>query len=143
MSVAEGFFDSNVILYLISGDIAKADTAETLIARGGHISVQVLNEFVAVARRKQRLAWPEIDEILGTVREVCRVHALDVESHDKARAIAERYGFSFYDSLIVASALGAGCTVLYTEDLQSDQRIDHTLLVRNPFIATGGRSAPV
>ena len=60
------FFDTNILLYLISEDITKADRAETLLALGGVISVQVLNEFAAVALRKQAVNFTELRQILAT-----------------------------------------------------------------------------
>jgi predicted nucleic acid-binding protein len=127
------FFDTNVLLYLISGNTAKADLAEASLAEGGHVSVQVLNEFTTVARRKAGLTWSAIDEVLGSVRQVCTVHPLSVETHDRGRAIAERYGLSFYDALIVAAALLADCRVLFSEDLQEGQRFEGGLTVQNPL----------
>ena len=133
--MTEAFFDTTVLLYLVSADSGKADIAETTIAGGGHLSVQVLNEFVSVARRKAGLDWREIDEVLGSVRQMCRVHPLTVETHDAARGLAQRHGLSIYDASIVASALLAGCDVLFSEDLQDGQRFDRALQVRNPFRA--------
>jgi predicted nucleic acid-binding protein len=133
MSGTEAFFDTNVLLYLLSGDAAKADRAEALLAEGGAISVQVLNEFAAVASRKLGLTWPEIREVLDTARALCRVEPLTVATHELGVAICERYGFSLYDSMIVAAALLADCSVLWTEDLQDGQRIDGRLTVKNPF----------
>jgi predicted nucleic acid-binding protein len=133
MSDAEAFFDTSVVLYLLSDDARKADRAEELIAKSGAVSVQVLNEFAAVARRKLALSLHEIREILGTVRTLCVTHALTEEGHDLGLEIADRHGFSLYDSMIVASALLAGCKTLYTEDLQHRQVIDKRLTVINPF----------
>ena len=136
MSATDAFFDTNVLLYLLSEDAAKADRAEDLLADGGVISVQVLNEFAAVASRKLGLAWPEIREVLGTAQSLCRVEPLTMATHERGLAIAERYGFSVYDSLIVAAALLAGCGVLWTEDLQDGQHIEDQLTVKNPFAAS-------
>ncbi|MCF7983599.1 MAG: PIN domain-containing protein [Thiohalocapsa sp.] len=133
MSGTEAFFDTDVLLYLLSGDAAKADRAEALLAEGGAISVQVLNEFAAVASRKLGLTWPEIRELLDTARALCRVEPLTVATHARGLAICERYGFSLYDSMIVAAALLADCSVLWTEDLQDGQRIEDRLLVKNSF----------
>ena len=133
MPGADVFFDTNVLLYLASSDAAKADRAEALLADGGHVSVQVLNEFTSVAVRKRAMTWEAITEILGVVRAVCHVHSLTLETHDRACVVAQRYGLSFYDSLIIASALLAGCGVVYSEDLHAGQRIDRRLTVRNPF----------
>jgi predicted nucleic acid-binding protein len=135
MSAAEDFFDTNLLLYLLSADAAKAGRAEALLAQGGTISVQVLNEFVAVASRKLRLSWPEIREVLGPIRAVCSVNPVTTEVHERALQVAERYGFSIYDALIVAAALMAGCKTLYSEDMQHGQVIERRLRVCNPFVA--------
>lgn len=132
--MAEIFVDTNVLLYLVSADSRKAAIAEAALADGtGHVSVQVLNEFVAVSRRKARLNWDEIDEVVSTVREVCQVHPLGLETHDAARALARKHQLGIYDASIVASALLAGCDVLCSEDFQHGQRFGGVLRVRNPF----------
>jgi predicted nucleic acid-binding protein len=142
MPATDVFFDTNVLLYLVSSDVAKADKAETLLADGGHISVQVLNEFASVASRKRALTWEAITDLLSVVRAICHVHPLTLETHDRACDIARRYGFSFHDSLIVASALLADCSAVYSEDLQAGQRIDRRLTVRNPFASRKSGSDP-
>ncbi len=133
MGSADVFFDTNVVLYLLSANAAKADRAEELLAIGGTISVQVLNEFVSVASRKLRMTWPEIREVLAQVRAVCPVQSMTADTHDRALQIAERYKLSFYDALIIASALLAGCTKLYSEEMQDGQVIERKLRIRNPF----------
>jgi len=135
VSGADAFFDTSVLLYLLSQDAAKADRVEALLAEHGTISVQVLNEFAAVAIRKLKMPLPEIREVLDTIRAVCDVVPVTVQTHDRALAIVERYGFSLYDSLLIAAALIAGSKRLYCEDLQHDQLIDRQLRVVNPFIA--------
>jgi predicted nucleic acid-binding protein len=126
------FFDTNIPLYLLSGDADKAARAEDLLAEGGAISVQVLNEFVAVALRKHRAPWPAIDELLSALKLLCRVEPLSVPVHERALAIARRYKLHVHDACIAASAIEAGCTTLYTEDLQHGQRID-SLTIVDPF----------
>jgi len=134
MRAAEAFLDTNVLVYLVSGDAARANAAEALLARGGHhVSVQVLNEFASVGRRKAGLSWDDIAEVVGVVRRACTVHALTERTHERACEAARRHGFEFYDASIVASALLAGCRVLYSEDFNPGQRIDGQLVVRNPF----------
>lgn len=133
MSATESFFDTSVLLYLLSAEPKKADRVEELLAHRGVISVQVLNEFTAVATRKLGLSFAEIREVLGTVRTICDTHPLEIEHHDRGIEIAERYRFSLYDSIIIASALIAGCKTLYSEDLQHKQIIDKQLTVINPF----------
>jgi predicted nucleic acid-binding protein len=135
MSAVDAFFDTSVLLYLLSTNAAKADRVEELLAARGTISVQVLNEFAAVSLRKLRMPLPEVKEILETVRAVCDVVPLTIETHDRALAIVARYGFSLYDSLLIAAALIAGSERLYSEELQHGQVIDRQLRVVNPFVS--------
>lgn len=138
MSATEIFFDTNVVLYLLSADAAKADRAEDLLSIGGTISVQVLNEFSAVASRKLRMPWPEIRDVLGQIRAVCSIEPLTEKTHERGLHIAERYGISLYDAMIVASALLAGCVTLYSEDMQHGQIFDKQLTILNPFARSQG-----
>jgi predicted nucleic acid-binding protein len=133
MSAAETFFDTNVLLYLLSADQRKADRSEALLADGGHLSVQVLNEFASVATRKLKMPWKDVREVLATIRSVCTTHALTLDTHDRALSLAERYQLSFYDALIVATALLADCTVLYSQDLQHCQIIEQKA-IHDPFL---------
>ena len=133
MSAGEDFFDTNVVLYLLSADTAKADRAEELLALGGTISVQVLNEFAAVASRKLRMSWTEIREVLAQVRAVCAVEPLTLETHERALRIAVRYRLSIYDALIVAAALLAKCQTLHSEDMQDGQVVERQLTIWNRF----------
>jgi predicted nucleic acid-binding protein len=135
MSAADRvFIDTNVIVYLLSADRTKADRAEAVLAAGGVVSVQVLNEFVAVARRKLALDWPDVREVLTAVRANCEVAALTAAIHDRALAIAEAAGLHIYDAAIIAAAAENGCTTLCSEDLSHGQRIDGVRIV-NPFRA--------
>ena len=133
MSGADSFFDTSVLLYLLSDDTVRADRIETLLSARGVISVQVLNEFAVVAQRKLKMPLNEVREILGTIRAVCAVEPITVESHDRGLAVFERYRFSLYDSMLVATALISGAKILYSGDLQNGQIIDRQLRVTNPF----------
>lgn len=126
------FFDTNVPLYLLSADTLRCARAVDLLAEGGTISVQVLNEFAAVARRKHAAPWAAIEDSLASLKRVCRVVPLTLIMHERAVAIARRFGWHVYDATIVASAIEAGCSILYTQDLQHGQRIDG-LTVLDPF----------
>lgn len=132
--MARAFYDSNTLLYLISSDNAKADQIEALLVGGGVISVQVLNEFTAVARRKFSLPWSEIEIALDPVREAFEVEVLTPETYDLAVTVAERFRYTIYDSLIIAAALIAGCDTLYSEDMQHGQVIADRLTILNPFL---------
>ncbi|WP_454883006.1 PIN domain-containing protein [Sphingomonas oryzagri] len=127
------FLDTNVILYLLSPDEAKADRAEQLLRDGPTISVQVLNEIASVGRRKLKLDWRELDEILALVRGLAQVTPLGIDTHQSGIGLARRYNFSVYDSMIVAAALEAGCGTLWSEDMQDGLRVDDRLTIRNPF----------
>jgi len=132
MRAAE-FFDTNVLLYLFSGDTIKADRAETLLAAGGVVSVQVLNEFASVASRKLAMPWAEIQMVLLDIRRFCKVVPLTVETHEQGLDLARNYGFSLYDAMVAASALESGCTTLWSEDFQDGLRVDRVLTISNPF----------
>jgi predicted nucleic acid-binding protein len=127
------FVDTNVLVYLASGDPAKADRAEEIAAAGGTISVQVLNELANVARRKMGLSWTETHAFLSTVRALLAIEPLTGEVHDTGLALAERYGISIYDAMIVAAALRADCDTLWSEDMHNGLIIENRLRISNPF----------
>jgi predicted nucleic acid-binding protein len=128
------FFDTNILVYLASGDRAKADRAEQVVAAGGAISVQVLNELANVAGRKMRLSWTDTHAFLWMIRGLLQVHAVTIETHETGLVLAERHGFSTYDAMIVASALRAGCDTLWSEDMQDGMVIEESLRIANPFL---------
>lgn len=130
------FFDTNVLVYLASSDAAKADRAVGVLAEGGSISVQVLNEIASVARRKMRMSWDETHAFLNTLRGLLTVHALTSEVHQTGLRLAERYGLAIYDAMIVASALHAGCDRLWSEDMQHGLALEEGLRIANPFRAS-------
>ncbi|MDE2465943.1 MAG: PIN domain-containing protein [Alphaproteobacteria bacterium] len=127
------FIDTNVLVYMVSGDPVKADRAEKAVAAGGTISVRVLNELANVARRKMRLSWPETHDLLGAVRALLQVQPNTVETHQTGLALAERYGLSVYDAMIAAAALHTDCDTLWSNDMQDGLVIDGRLRVINPF----------
>ncbi len=133
MSPAPAFFDTHIALYLLSGDERRAACSEALLAAGGSISVQVLNEFVAVARRKHQAPWERVHATLDALCTVCQVWPLTLAVQQQAVRLAERHGFAVYDATIIASAQAAACELLYTEDLQHGQRIGG-LQVCNPYL---------
>jgi predicted nucleic acid-binding protein len=128
------FFDSNVLIYaMVSGD-SRSERAQQLVGQGGAISVQVLNEFVAIARRKMRMPWEDVSEALDAVRILFPSPvAVTVDTHETALKIARQYGFGIYDALLASSALEVNCATLYSEDLQDGQIIEKRLTIRNPF----------
>ena len=127
------FLDSNVILYLASRQQAKADRAEQLIATGGSISVQVLNEIANVSRRKMGMSCLETRDFLSMVRGLLKVEPVTIEMHEAGIDLAERYGLSVYDAMIASAALLTECDTLFTEDLQDGLLVSGRLRVVNPF----------
>jgi predicted nucleic acid-binding protein len=132
---AKVFFDSSVLIYSLSRADPRSLVTFELLDRGGIISVQVLNEFANVASKKLRLDWQRIEEILDEIREYLEPPiALTLSIHELGLAIARRYKYTIYDSLLIAAALEAGCKTLYSEDMQDGQTIG-SLTIRNPFSA--------
>jgi predicted nucleic acid-binding protein len=130
------FFDTNILIYAVVQDDPRTAAAEALLTEGGVVSVQVLNEFVAVARRKLGMHWKDVTEALHGVRILCPDPvALTIATHEVALRIAARHDYRIYDALISAAALQAGCDVLCTEDMQDGHVIDRRLTIRNPFAA--------
>ena len=132
------FFDSNVLLYLLSSDERKAQATSSLLREGGWISVQVLNEVAHVATRKFGMGWPQVRDFLGHIRALLDVVPITVDIHDAAIELAHHHRLSFYDAAITAAAVKAGCSRLWSEDLQHGRRFatpsGRRLVVRNPFL---------
>ena len=127
------FFDTNVLLYLLAPDPRKADTAEHLVSQGGTISVQVLNEFTQVARRKLKMSANDVVTVLSTLRRTLKVESLTEATHDLGVELSVKYSFSVYDAMIVASGLSCGATKLYSEDIHSGLLVEKQLRLENPF----------
>ena len=127
------FIDTNVLVYVASDDPVKADRAEKIIADGGTISVQVLNELANVARRKMRLSWTDTHALLSMIRALLPVQPITVETHETGLELAERYGLSICDAMIAASALHAECDTLWSEVMRDGIVIQDRLRIANPF----------
>jgi predicted nucleic acid-binding protein len=131
------FFDTNVLIYAFRERDPRNQISRRLLGKGGVTGVQVLNEFVAITRRKLGFSWEEVWESLAAIRVLCpSVAPLTLETHDRALRIAHRYSYHVYDALVIAAALEAGSTSLYTEDMQDGQVIE-ALTIRNPFSGAG------
>jgi predicted nucleic acid-binding protein len=127
------FFDTNILVYAFLAAEKRA-RALAVLADGGIISAQVLNEFTNVARKRHQRAWPEIEAAVEVIRaRFPDIVPITAETHASAMVLARQNGFAFYDALIVAAALASGCDTLLSEDLQHG-RIIHGLTIRNPFV---------
>lgn len=132
MSDSGVFLDTNTLLYLRSGDAAKAEVVEALLRLRPIISVQVLNEFANVSRKKLSRGWEEISEALDRIKAICPVVPVTLDIHERGVALATEHRFSVYDAMIVAAAESAGCGTLFREDPQAGRRIG-SVTIRNPF----------
>ncbi len=130
----ERFLDTNVLIYAFAAGDQRSARAEALLAEGGVIGVQVLNEFTNVVRRKLGWDWPQVDAALAVIEELTEpVRPLTGGIHAQALQLARTNSLSFYDALIVAAAADAGCSMLLTEDLQHGRKFG-SVTIRNPFL---------
>jgi len=137
----KAFIDTNVLIYWVD-DSARADVVEQLLAQQAVISVQVLNEFANVLRKKRAMPLPDVEALCTTLIDTCDVLDLSVRTHQTALALMARYQLSVYDANIVAAAALSDCAVLYTEDMQDGLNLKlpgsagtNSLVIRNPFRA--------
>jgi predicted nucleic acid-binding protein len=127
--------DTNIAIYAYSND-PRNERALKLLEAGPRLSVQLLNEFCNVGRRKRRLTWAELEEELGQIENLAEaIMPVDVWDNIKARRIAQRYSLSFYDSLMLAVALASQVETFYSEDMQHGLVIDDRLTILNPFLS--------
>lgn len=131
------FLDTNVLIYCYTSTEPKKRSQAQLVASlpDTIISTQVLKEFVNILRKKFKQDWPVIKATLDEVISNFEVYKNDTFAIKKACSIAERYGTSFYDSLIIAAALENNCFILYSEDMQHSQVIEQRLTIKNPFLS--------
>jgi predicted nucleic acid-binding protein len=131
---AERFFNTNVLIYAFAAAGSRSARAEALLAEGGVIGVQVLNEFTSVMRRKLACEWRDIEAALGVIEELLgRARPLTAAVHEQAVALARDHALAFFDALIVAAAADAGCRELCSEGLQHGRPFG-LVIVRNPCL---------
>lgn len=127
--------DTNIAIYAFTEMGSKAVAARTAFEQADFISVQLLNEFANVVRRKHGRSWDEIGVALDRIRRaVPKILPLDESAHLDANRLVKRYQLSFYDSLMLAVALSGGARTFYSEDMQHGMIIDGTLTITNPFL---------
>jgi predicted nucleic acid-binding protein len=128
------FFDTNILVYALGERDDRTPTADALLAGGGVVSVQVLNELASVAHRKLGMSWQDVTTALAAIKVLCPSPIpITLETHHAALRLAVRHRYHIYDALIVAAALEGECSILYSEDLQAGQVIENRLTIRNPF----------
>ena len=129
------FLDTNIVVYLYSGDEPEKRAAALALIEQNNIvvSTQVLSELANTLSRKFGLSFDVVAQAVAEVRDACTVVPVMPDTISQALALAQKYKYSYYDSLILAVALSAGCETLVTEDMQHGQIIDDVLTIRNPF----------
>lgn len=133
------FIDSNILIYAFAreGDLShKKQMAVDLLSQRPILSTQIINECSNVFRRKFNWTYPEIRETFEFVLKISTVVNVSVATIQQAWLIGEKYGYSYFDSLVLASALESHCDVLYSEDMQDGQLIESCLKIVNPFKAS-------
>ncbi len=129
------FIDTNILVYFVKDNTGKAEIIATKIQKKNNsfISTQVVNEFCNVALKKLDFSSENVLFSISKFSEVFIISLVKLSTIKKALQIKEKYGCSFYDSAIIASALQNNCTILYSEDMQHQQIIEKTLTIINPF----------
>lgn len=128
------FIDTNIVIYALGQASTKAHVAAPLFVGLPSISTQVLSETANVASKRLSLSASAIRKLITSLEAMCQVEIISLITIHTALDIRERYHFSWYDSLIVATALEANCDTLYSEDMQNDQEIEGRLRIINPFV---------
>ncbi|MFI3184564.1 MAG: PIN domain-containing protein [Methylococcaceae bacterium] len=133
---ANAFFDTNVLVYLYSIDEPKKQQAALQIIEQSEnrwISTQVLSELSNTLRKRFKLEYDVIANVLIEIQASFQVITVQPSTIEHALHLAQTYRYSYYDSLILAASLEKTCQYLYSEDMQHQQVIDQNLTIVNPF----------
>lgn len=127
------FLDTNILIYAASDD-PRRTVARALLRQPFELSVQSLNEFANVSRRKLGQDWQAIEWGISIIVELSgAIHPLTLDVHIRGLALAERLKLQLYDATLVATALKAGCDTFFTEDMHDGLVVEERLTIRNPF----------
>jgi predicted nucleic acid-binding protein len=127
------FLDTNVVVYSLYDQSPKQEISISLLRKNPCISTQVIMESVNVCIRKLKLSKEKAFENATYLLKSCEIITITAPILTNAFSISLQYQLSHWDSLIIASAIEAGCTTLYSEDLQHNQLIENKLQIINPF----------
>lgn len=134
------FLDTNILIYAYSSDEPlKRKVVEEIIENAQQIiiSTQVINEFINVMSKKRRVGFDELTIAVNELSIQLFVAQITISTIKSALKIAQKYNYSYFDSLILASALEYECSVIYTEDMHNQQIVETKLKIDNPFISQG------
>ena len=129
------FLDTNILLYCYANDepSKKSIALEVAATPQTFISIQVVKETCNILRKKIKLPWQEIEWVIDEIEANNEIVQVKLTTIRKAILLADRYKLQWFDSIIIAAALDANCSILYSEDLQNGFKIEH-LEIRNPFV---------
>ncbi|KOR29244.1 nucleic-acid-binding protein [Achromatium sp. WMS3] len=128
------FIDTNVVIYTFAQDEIKQNIAIDLLATRPVSLVQVLSETANIMKKKLGFDNSSIRSIVARIASECAtILPISLATLQYGLELSDRYGFSHFDNLIVASALEAGCTELYSEDMHHRLVVDKRLTIINPF----------
>jgi predicted nucleic acid-binding protein len=129
------FLDTNILVY--SHSITNKNKYETSIevmsCSSCYISTQVISEFCNVLTKKMHINPLKIKELTQEFELYFNIFIVNRNTAERALDILDKYGYSYYDSLIIAAALEANCNILYSEDMQHGQIVENSLKIINPF----------
>ncbi len=139
------FIDTNILVYaFLENDMVRHDSAVKLmsdiIGLEVFVSIQVMSEIYA-ALSKNGVGHEEIAEYIYELEEKMNIQPICFDTVKKCLSLKKKYSYSYWDSLILASSLESGCTVVYSEDMQHGQVIEQTLRVMNPFLISSEKNA--
>lgn len=135
ITLTNAFLDSNIIIYLIDTHLEKSEIAEKLVGRGSHVNAQVLVEIANVCKRKLNWSKHQIWELWYQLMTDCQMTDVTETTIAEAIYLTERYHFQLFDAIIVSGALEAGCSILYSEDMQHQMVVEDRLTIVNPFLS--------
>ncbi|MFP4288666.1 MAG: PIN domain-containing protein [Bacteroidales bacterium] len=129
------FIDTNILVYCYTDDepIKKQKALNIANNPDALISTQVLTELSNTLKKKFKLDWKVVENVVSEVSSDFHVYVNKPTTIEWACRVADKYLYSFYDSLIIAAALSSNCKTLYSEDMQDGQVIENSLTITNPF----------
>lgn len=132
---AKAFIDTNVFAYFYSDNESnKQQCALSAVEKYTCMtSTQALNEFSSICTRKWKFPVADFNKAIDEICAACAVCGIDIGTIRQALGLHERYGYSYYDCLMLASALESGCQYLFSEDMSDGQTIEDQLEIVNIF----------
>jgi predicted nucleic acid-binding protein len=130
------FLDTNVLIYLFSAtELTKRNISLKILKDYNCVtSTQGLNEFANVNLKKYKMSHNDIEESIGNIARICRLCYISQKTVYSAIEMNKTYGYSYYDCLMLASAIEEDCTVLFSEDMSNQHQINSKLNIINPYI---------